>query len=458
MRLDVSHKGQLQGAVRKVAAILALAASGELSGDQSDVNMDDDDASPREEAPQKEELVYPRSRLTRAARAAIVAARVARTRATLTEDEGEERDDIGSGHGLAARAAVAATAAEAAAADAIALSMRDSSAGVDAAQLQSQSLCGPNPNSVGRYRPLQDSSSSKSRPSVVLDPTPPEVPRPLRVGARTFRPAARPPAYERANHGSMRGCRRSQTPKTSHVQDPQSRQLPGWQQTKRSVHGVAGQTRVTEYAYVVDTGALAVDGVSAPGAKPVAAVLTAAATAQQEQDENQAETELLVDTGALAVDGVSAPGAKPVAAVLTTVATATAQQEQDENQAETELRDDQETEHLEDEERENRAGRSKEARQQPQQEVHQQPEEAKLSQGNNKTADVAETADKAWKKMRFSQKMATFSPKEEAKRCRKLRQMILHYYMHNVRYGLVELRDVLASEPFSKAINNGEQI
>ena len=415
MRLDVSHKGQLQGAVRKVAAILALAASGELSGDQSDVNMDDDDASPREEAPQKEELVYPRSRLTRAARAAIVAARVARTRATLTEDEGEERDDIGSGHGLAARAAVAATAAEAAAADAIALSMRDSSAGVDAAQLQSQSLCGPNPNSVGRYRPLQDSSSSKSRPSVVLDPTPPEVPRPLRVGARTFRPAARPPAYERANHGSMRGCRRSQTPKTSHVQDPQSRQLPGWQQTKRSVHGVAGQTRVTEYAYVVDT-------------------------------------------GALAVDGVSAPGAKPVAAVLTTVATATAQQEQDENQAETELRDDQETEHLEDEERENRAGRSKEARQQPQQEVHQQPEEAKLSQGNNKTADVAETADKAWKKMRFSQKMATFSPKEEAKRCRKLRQMILHYYMHNVRYGLVELRDVLASEPFSKAINNGEQI
>lgn len=413
MRLDVSHKGQLQGAVRKVAAILALAASGELSGDQSDVNMDDDDASPREEAPQKEELVYPRSRLTRAARAAIVAARVARTRATLTEDEGEDRDEIGSGHGLAAQAAVAATAAEAAAADAIALSMRDSSAGVDAAQLQSQSLCGPNPNSVGRYRPLQDSSSSKSRPSVVLDPTPPEVPRPLRVGARTFRPAARPPAYERANHGSMRGCRRSQTPKTSHVQDPQSRQLPGWQQTKRSVHGVAGQTRVTEYAYVVDTGALAVDGVSAPGAKPVAAVLTAAATAQQEQDENQAETE---------------------------------------------LRDDQETEHLEDEERENRAGRSKEARQQPQQEVHQQPEEAKLSQGNNKTADVAETADKAWKKMRFSQKMATFSPKEEAKRCRKLRQMILHYYMHNVRYGLVELRDVLASEPFSKAINNGEQI
>ena len=415
MRLDVSHKGQLQGAVRKVAAILALAASGEPPGDQSDDNADEGDASPREEAPQKEELVYPRSRLTRAARSAIVAARVARTRATLTEDAGEDRDEIGSGHCVAAQAAAAATAAEAAAADAIALSLRDSSAGVGAAQLQTPSLYGPNPNSVGRHRLLQDSSSSsKSRPSVALDPVPPEIPRPLRVGARTFRPAAQPPAYERAGQGSMRGSRRSLTPRTSRVQDPRSRQIPGWQQTRRSVHGVAGQTRVTEYAYVVDTGALAVDGVSAPRAKPVAAVLTTAATVQQGQEENQAEAE---------------PRGP-----------------------------DQETEQLENEGRENRAGGSQEARQQSQKEAHRQREEAKLSQGTDEAADVAETADKAWKKMRFSQKMATFSPKEEAKRLRKLRQMILHCYMHNVRYGLVELRDVLASEPFSKAINNGEQI
>jgi hypothetical protein len=80
--------------------------------------------------------------------------------------------------------------------------------------------------------------------------------------------------------------------------------------------------------------------------------------------------------------------------------------------------------------------------------VHQQREEV---------ADVAETADNAWMKLRFSQKMSTFTPTETARRSRKLRQIIQHWYMEHVHFGLVELRNVLASDPFSKAINSGEK-
>jgi hypothetical protein len=71
-------------------------------------------------------------------------------------------------------------------------------------------------------------------------------------------------------------------------------------------------------------------------------------------------------------------------------------------------------------------------------------------------AALALKADKGWQKMRFSQKMSSFNPNEYTKKMRKLRQIIQHHYMQGVRYGMVELRDALASTSFSKTINEGE--
>ena len=251
MRLDVGHKGQLHHAVRKVAAVLALGATEDAAPPTSDETEEEEDA------PEQETLQYPRTRLSKVARAAIVSARIARTRADLTA-EGDDSDDDDDDGGLAAQAVAAARVAEAAAANAAAAALAASEAA--AAQVgtgrPSGLLPGPNPNTVGHQRLYVQ----PSKPAVVLDPVPPEIARPLRVGGRTFRPGSQPRAAERASQVSLAGSKRSHIARQKSARDSRSKQLPGWQQTRSSAPRVTGQTKVTEYRYVVDTGGLAVDG------------------------------------------------------------------------------------------------------------------------------------------------------------------------------------------------------
>ena len=426
MRLDVDYKGQPRVAVRKVAAVLSLGSSSACANDE---NLSDDDASPPPEQEQ-EQLVYPRSRLTTAARAALLAARIARTRAKLLEDDDENQDERWGENDVTAMAAAAARAAETAAAEAVEAAMASSRAEVAG---KPEPLHGFNPNSAGHNR-LQSSSVTKSSGSVFLDPVPPEIPRPLRIGVRTYRPGAQAPPPERGSKGSIRRSHRSQT-KPSHTRDRRSRQVPGWQQTSSSAPRVTGQTKVTEYAYVVDTGALAVDGVRQ--ANPPAAV----------QQHTVGAARASLKTRGPAVRPPQQPGishgSEPPGAIATSSTAARVQPKQVNSHTGAGPNDDQEMEPP------------------PQQDVHQQP--AQPAQPGDEghpehVADVAETADKAWTKMQVSQTVATFTPKQAAKRSKKLRQIIQYWYMQEVRVGLVELRDVLASDPFSAVINSGESI
>eukprot|EP01045_Picozoa_sp_COSAG04_P025646 COSAG04_NODE_3403_length_2847_cov_2.429767_2_plen_376_part_00 len=218
MRLDSSAKGQLTAAIRKVQTVLALQ---NLTGAAADEEAHESSSEEEPEDPQQEVLEYPRRlKFAQVARAVRMAQRLAR--AAADSDDSEPDEDVD--------ALVAAQVA------------------MDA-----------NPNVL----PAGGPHVLPHKPEVHIDPVPPQVTRPLRVGSRTFRPpagrATLSPAVraQSAREASRKGSARRAPPSRP---APAPAALPRWQQVTDKAPTIAGGTTLRQIAFVVDTDGLEVGG------------------------------------------------------------------------------------------------------------------------------------------------------------------------------------------------------
>lgn len=431
MRLDNSAKGQLTAAIRKVQTVLALQ---NLTGAPNE-EAHESSSEEEPEDPQQEVLEYPRRlKFAQVARAVRMAQRLARAAADSDEDVDEDVDAL-----VAAQVAMDA-----------------------------------NPNVL----PAGGPHVLPHKPEVHIDPVPPQVTRPLRVGSRTFRPAAGratlSPAVraQSAREASRKGSARRAPPSRP---APAPAALPRWQQVTDKAPTIAGGMALRQIAFVVDTdglevggGSLALKSASRPEQKrsPLPPQRRAAASTRRQTRRSQPRR-----AGAYAAvppqdhgPPLNAPTADEQARVAADAAAA-AQAEADLARAAGREQATQGAEH----------GRAADAAEATQDETTEGP-------GQGESAQAAEDAEQQegaepegeqsagtgedqgpsrprkqtfWTRLGNAQAAALFNPSDHTKAMKKLRRSVVGSYIKkDIRFGVKELRQVLTADVTATALNS----